>query len=587
MELSRTRRLAAILAADVVGYSRLMAEDEEGTLRTLGSYRAVISDIVREHGGRIFGSAGDGVVVEFPSAVQAVRASVAIQRALQRRNADLAPGKRFEYRIGINIGDVVVQGEDLLGDGVNVAARLQEIAEPAGICVSGAVREQTEGKLDFHLLPVGEQVLKNIPRKVLVHRVEWEAEGVVATDLLSSRAFALPDKPSIAVLPFVNMSGDREQDYFADGVTEDIITALSHYRWFFVIARNSTFAYKGRALDVKQIARELGVRYVLEGSVRKAANRVRATAQLIDAETGIHLWAERFDRDLSDVFALQDEITQSVVAAIEPEMLLLEGSRATRKSAGDLDAFDHCMRGIWHFQQFARDENHEAEKLLRRAIELDAKLALAHTYLARTLNTRIWWGWSEDIDLEIDDELKAATRAVELDERDPYAHYALFLATMLSLRHEQSLAAAQRAIDLTPNFALGYFALGWIRIYIGRSAEALDPLLRSLRLNPNDRQSETFLGMAAIAQYHLANLEEAADYCRRALRVRRHRFILRTLLAALGQLGRYDEAAAVIAELEESKPPQAARHWKVTMPYADRASRLFFEEGLRKGGLQI
>ncbi len=586
MELSRNRHLAAILAADVVGYSRLMAEDEEGTLRTLGIYRAAISDLVREHGGRIFGAAGDSVVVEFASAVQAVRAAVAIQRALERHNADLSVGKRLEYRIGINIGDVVAQGEDLLGDGINVAARLQEIADPTGICISDAVREQTEGKLDFQLSPVGERSLKNIPRKVVVHRVEWEAEGVAATDMLSSRALALPDKPSIAVLPLVNMSGDREQEYFADGVTEDIITALSHYRWFFVIARNSTFAYKGRALDVKQIARELGVRYVLEGSVRKVANRIRATAQLIDADTGIHLWAERFDRDLSDVFALQDEITQSVVAAIEPEMLLVEGRRATRKT-GNLDAFDHCMRGIWHFQQFARDENREAETLLRRAVELDAKLALAHTYLARTLNTRIWWGWSKDIDKDTDDELTAATRAVELDERDPYAHYALCLATMLALRHEQSLAAAQRAIDLTPNFALGYFALGWIRIYIGRSAEALDPMLRSLRLNPNDRQSETFLGQAAIAQYHIANFEEAADYCSRALRVRRHRFILRTLLAALGQLGRHDEAAAVISELEEIKPHQATRHWEVTMPYSDRASRLFFEEGLRKAGLQI
>lgn len=587
MEPSHNRRLAAILAADVVGYSRMVAEDEDATLRTLGTYRAAISDLVHEHGGRIFGTAGDSVIVEFASAVQAVRAAIAIQRALQRHNADLQVGKRLEYRIGINVGDVVAVGEDLLGDGVNVAVRLQEIAEPAGICISNAVREQTEGKLDFQVEPLGERSLKNIPRKVFVHRVEWQAEGLLAGDILGSRALAVPDRPSIAVLPFVNMSGDKEQEYFADGVTEDIITALSHYRWFFVIARNSTFAYKGQALDVKQIARELGVRYVLEGSLRKAADRIRATAQLIDADTGIHLWAERFDRDLSDVFALQDEITQSVVAAIEPEMLLVEGRRATRKTAGNLDAFDHCMRGVWHFQQFARNENREAEMLLRRAVELDGRLALAHTYLARTLNTRIWWGWSTDIAKDLDDELTAATRAVELDERDPYSHYALFLATMLTLRHEQSLAAAQRAIDLTPNFALGYFALGWIRIYIGRSAEALDPLLRSLRLNPNERQSETFLGQAAIAQYHMANFAEAADYCRRALRVRRHRFILRTLLAALGQLGRHAEAAAVISELEEIKPPQATRHWEITMPYSDPASRLFFEEGLQKAGLQI
>jgi len=276
--------------------------------------------------------------------VQAVRAAVAIQRVLQRRNADLPTSKRLEYRIGINVGDVVAQGEDLLGDGVNVAARLQEIASPAGICISGAVREQTEGKLDFHLSAIGERLLKNIPRKVLVHRVEWDAEAGLQTDVLNSRALALPDKPSIAVLPFVNMSGDRDQEYFADGVTEDIITALSHYRWFFVIARNSTFAYKGKALDVKQIARELGVRYVLEGSVRRAANRIRATAQLVDADTGVHLWAERFDRDLSDVFALQDEITQSVVAAIEPEMLLVEGRRATRKTCAALRRKSGCIK---------------------------------------------------------------------------------------------------------------------------------------------------------------------------------------------------------------------------------------------------
>jgi TolB-like protein/class 3 adenylate cyclase len=586
MEAPGRRRLAAILAADVVGYSRLVAEDEEGTLRTLGAYRAAIADLVREHGGRIFGTAGDSVIVEFASAVQSVRAAVAIQRALQRHNADLPPTRRLEYRIGINVGDVVAEGDDLLGDGVNVAARLQEVASPAGICISGAVREQTEGKLEFHINPLGERALKNIPRRVAVHAVDWSPE-VVTADMLGDSLLALPDKPSIAVLPFVNMSGDREQEYFADGVTEDIITALSHYRWFFVIARNSTFAYKGRALDVKQIARELGVRYVLEGSVRRSASRVRATAQLVDAETGTHLWAERFDRDFSDVFALQDEITQSVVAAIEPEMLLVEGKRATRKNVASLDAFDNCMRGIWHFQQFARDENRVAEGLLRRAIDLDPNLALAHSYLTRTLNNRVWLGWSEDVDKDIADEFAAASRAVALDERDPYSHYALSQAAMLTLHHEQSVAAAQRAIDLSPNFALGYFALGHIRIYVGRSSEAIDPLLRCLRLNPSDRQSEVYLGMTALAQYHIGNFEDSSEHCRRALRVRPHRWILRILLAALGQLDRREEAAAALAELEELRPPQPERHWEVTMPYADRASRAFFEEGLRKASLLI
>jgi len=303
--------------------------------------------------------------------------------------------------------------------------------------------------------------------------------------------------------------------------------------------------------------------------------------------TGTHLWAERFDRDLSDMFDLQDEITQSVVAAIEPEMLLVEGKRATRKNVASLDAFDNCMRGIWHFQQFARDENRVAERLLRRAIDLDPSLALAHSYLARTLNNRIWHGWSEDIDRDLADEFAAATRAVALDERDPYSHYGLCLAATLMLRHEQALSAAQRAIDLSPNFALGYYALGEIRIHLGRSSEAIDPLLRCFRLNPSDRQSEVYLGMTALAQYHVGNFEDASEHCRRALRVRPHRWILRILIAALGQLDRREETAAALAELEELRPPQPERHWEVTMPYTDRASRAFFEEGLRKAGLQV
>src|SRR5215468_3320458 len=407
------RRLAAILAADVAGYSRMVAEDEEVTLRTLGAYRHAIGDRISEHGGRIFGTAGDSVIAEFASAVQAVRAAVAIQRALQRRNADLPERRRMEFRIGINVGDVVAEGEDLLGDGVNIAARLQEVAAPAGICLSGAVREQIEGKLNFQLAALGERTLKNIPRPVAIYRVDWGAHAPWPAAVLGGAAPTLPDKPSIAVLPFVNLSGDHEQEYFVDGISEDIITALSHYRWFFVIARNSTFAYKGRpGVDVKQVARELGVRYVLEGSVRKVGSRIRATAQLIDAESGNHLWAERFDRDLADILALQDEITRSVVGAIEPEMLLFEGGRAARKSAASLDAFDCCMRGLWHFHQYTAEDNAQAEPWLRRSIELDPKLAQAHMALARTLTNRIWSGWSRDIRRDLSAAREAVTRAL-------------------------------------------------------------------------------------------------------------------------------------------------------------------------------
>ena len=582
------RRLVAILAADVVGYSRKVSEDEEATLRTLGIYRTTIAELIAQHGGRIFATAGDSMMVEFGSAVQAVRAAVAVQRALYRRNADLPDVRRMEFRIGINLGDVIAEEGDLLGDGVNIAARLQEIAEPAGICLSNAVRDQIEGKLEFPLAALGQRSLKNIPRPVLVYRVDWGVDTPAAPTMLGGGALTLPDKPSIAVLPFANISGDSEQEYFVDGITDDIITALSHYRWFFVIARNSTFAYKGRpGVDVKQVARELGVRYVLEGSVRKAGNRIRATAQLIEAENGQHLWAERFDRDLADIFALQDEITQSVVGAIEPEMLLVEGRRAARKGAANLDAFDCCMRGVWHFHQHTLDDNMLAETWLRRSIELDPRLSQAHTYLARTLNSRIWWGWSRDIERDQSHVGTAAARAVAFDDRDPYAHYALFLASMLARRQEQALAEAQRAIDLNPNFALGYFALGWVRIFLGHFAEAVDPMLRSLRLNPNDPQRHTFINHVALAYYHQGKYEEAVRYAERALSGRRLPFILRTLLACLGQLGRTTEASRVLAELQRIELVDAEQYWEIINPYADPAHRAHFIEGLRKGGMHL
>jgi adenylate cyclase len=580
------RRLAAILAADVAGYSRMMAADEEGTLRTLGTYRSAISDLVAEHSGRIFGTAGDSVIAEFASAVQAVRSAVAIQRALQRRNADLDQTQRMEFRIGINLGDVIAQGDDLLGDGVNVAARLQEVAAPAGICISGALRDQVEGKLTFPVAHIGERMLKNIPRPVQAYRVDWRLEDASTTGVLGG-ALALPDKPSIAVLPFANMSGDPEQEYFADGITEDIITTLSQYRWLFVIARNSTFIYKGRAVDVKQVSRDLGVRYVLEGSVRKAGQRVRVTGQLIDAESGAHLWAERYDRDYADIFAVQDEITENVVGAIEPEILMGEGRRAARRSSASLDAFDCCMRGLWHHFQFTPEESRQAETCIRRAIELDPKLARAHMAMARVLTGRCWYGWSKDISSELSAAHAAAQHAVALDDGDAYAHYALTVTSLMFGFHQQALAAAQRAIDLNPNFAMGHFALGWVRVFIGHFAEAMDPILRCLRLNPRDPQAFLFVSQLAVAQYHLGNYDEAIHYAERALRSRRVYVVLRTLLASLGQLGRMDEARAVLAEMKRITPADPKVYWTLISPYADAAHRAHLVDGLVKAGMKV
>lgn len=581
------RRLAAILVADVAGYSRMTAHDEESTLRALSIYRAVIADLIAEHDGRVFSAAGDSVLAEFASAVQAVRAAVATQRALKRRNADLPAAQRMEFRIGLNLGDVVVEGGDLLGDGINVAARLQELAPPAGICISGALRDQIEGKLSFPLISLGAQTLKNIPRLVTVYRVDWDADETTASGILGGNAPSLPDKPSIAVLPFANMSGDPDQEYLADGITEDIITALSHYRWFFVIARNSTFIYKKQqGVDVKQVGRELGVRYVLEGSVRKAGNRIRATAQLVEAETGNHIWAERFDRDVADIFALQDEITGNVVGAVEPEMQLVEGRRATRKSVANLDAFDCWMRGVWHFNHLSDAEQHrQAETWFRRAIEIDSHFSAAHMSLARVLNHRIWWGWSTDVEQDLSNGHTEATRAVALDDRDPYTHYALSLLCILKRQHAQSLAEAQRSIDLSPNFSLGYFALGWVRIYLGNFNEAIDSLLRCLRLSPNDQQAGGFLGHLALAQYHLGQYEEAMRDIERARRRRRIPFLMRIQLATLGQLGRTEEAATVHAELAQFDPPNAAHFWMAISPYVDPAHHAHLRDGLRKAGM--
>jgi TolB-like protein/class 3 adenylate cyclase len=579
-----SRRLAAILAADVVGYSRLMAADEEGTLATLSTYRSVIDGLLSEHQGRVFGSAGDSIIAEFTSAVQAVRCAVAIQRAMHRRNADLPERQRMELRIGMSLGDVIVENDNLFGDGVNVAARLEQVAEPADICIAGAVLDQIDGKVSFPIARLGERRLKNLPRPIAIYRVDWRLEEARADDVLGGE-LALPDKPSVAVLPFVNMSGDAEQEYFADGITEDIITALSRNRWFFVIARNSTFTYKGRAVDVKQVARELGVRYVLEGSVRKAGNRVRINAQLIEAESGAHLWAERYDRDVADIFALQDEITEHVVAAIEPELLVVEGRRAARKSTAHLNAYDFFMRGMWHYHQFDAVENRRAAEWMRKAVALDPRLTQGYVGLARTLNGRIWFGWSEDVDVDRRAAFEAAQRAVELDDKDAYTHYVLTFACLNSRLHQQALAEAQRAVDLNPNFALVHLGLGWVRVFIGHFAQAIDPLFRGMRLSPNDPLTFLFLYFLALAHYHQNDYAQAVQLAQRGLALRRVYLLYEVLLAALGQSGQLDQVAAAREGLERLQPADFEEMSRITHPYLNQADFEHLRQGLRKAGI--
>jgi adenylate cyclase len=424
------RRLAAIMAGDIVGYSRLMGIDEEGTLRQLKAHRKELIDPkITEHRGRIVKTTGDGMLVEFVSVVDAVRYAVDIQRGMAERNANVAADRRIEFRIGINVGDIISDENDIYGDGVNVAARLEALAEPGGISVSRNVHDQVRDKLSFGFEDLGEQTVKNIARPIGVHRVSLlEAAPLAAQSAAEASKFetASSNRPSIAVLSFANMSGDQEQEYFADGISEDLITGLSKLRWFFVIARNSSFTYKGAAVDVKRVARELGVRYVLEGSVRKGGNRVRITAQLIDAATNNHIWADRYDGDLTDIFELQDEITKKVVAAIEPKLLEAEGMRSQNRSPEDIGAWDMVMQANSLFWRLTKDEGEAAIAMLRRAVERYPNYAPAHSMLAFMLLVSGYAAWTlSELEPQVRQAETLATRATTLDDSDPWAHLAL------------------------------------------------------------------------------------------------------------------------------------------------------------------
>jgi adenylate cyclase len=400
-------------------------------------------------------------------------------------------------------------------------------------------------------------------------------------------ALALPSKPSIAVLPFQNLSGDPNQEYFADGIVEDITTGLARFRDLFVIARNSSFQYRGKPVDVRQVGRELGIRYLLEGSVRRCEDRVRISAQLIDAESGGHLWAEKYDHDCRDLFGLQDQVTESVVGAIQPEILRGESRRAARKNPTNLDAFDCCLRGIWHCHRRTAEDNQLAERWLRRSIELDGTLARSHVWLARLLFARCWHGTSRNINRDLQESYSATERALGLDDRDPECYYNLSILALMGHRHQQALSAAQRAIDLNPNFAFGFFALGETRIFMGEFAEALGPMAHCLRLSPGDPFAPIIISLVALAHYHLGNYDEAIRCSEQALRTARTYFVLRTTVATLGQLGRRGEVRSHLDEMGRIKPAEMERHWEITCPYADSVHEAKFAEGLLKAGYEM
>jgi adenylate cyclase len=538
------RRLAAILAADVAGYSRLMGADEEGTLARLKALRRELADPkIKEHRGRIVKTTGDGLLLEFASVVDAVRCAVEVQREMAELNADVPPDRRIEFRMGINVGDIIKDGRDIYGDGVNIAARLEALAEPGGICVSRVVRDQVRDKLDMTFEDQGEQQVKNIARPVRIYRIP------VAENAPAAAPVPLPEKPSIAVLPFANMSGDPEQEYFADGMVEEIITALSRIRWLFVIARNSTFTYKGYAVDVKQVGRELGVRYVLEGSVRKAGGRVRITAQLVDALTGSHLWADHFDGLVKDVFELQDEIASSVAGIIEPTLQTAETARSTHRPTNDLNAYDAYLRAyalVWSSARYVP----EALRLLEQAIERDPRYGAALAWAAICYHRLCVAGSSADPEADHRKAAEFARRALEVagDDSSILANAAFALA-YFGEDIGAMMGLVDRALMLNPSSARAWHLSGNLRLYAGQPDIAIEHVEAALRLSPRARVGSS---LAVIGQAHFFSRRFGEAVPKLLLAIQEdpnYPVPYRSLAACYAQMGRLDDAREIVSRL--------------------------------------
>ena len=582
-EARAQRRLSAILAGDIAGYSRLMGADEEGTLATLKAHRGEFLDpTIAQHRGRIVKTTGDGILLEFPSAVDAVRCALDVQRGMAKRNAAAQRDQRIEFRIGVNVGDIIIEGDDIFGDGVNIAARLEGMAEPGGIAISDDTYRQVRDKLDVNFDDTGEQTLKNITRPVRVYRVRLEAAAKTL-----SPAPTLPDKPSIAVLPFQNMSGDPEQEYFADGVVEDIITALSRIRWLFVIARNSSFTYKGRAVDVKQVGRELGVRYVLEGSVRRAANRVRVTGQLIDVSTGAHLWGDRFEGALEDIFDLQDQVTASVIGAIAPQLEHAEIERAKRKPTDSLDAYDYFLRGMASYYGRTREAINEALPLFYKAIELDTNFASAYGMAAWCYAWRKINGWMTDRTQEIAETARLARRAAELGPDDAVAlsRGAQALGYVVG-DLDAATTFVDRALAINPNLAGAWYASGWVRVFLGESDVAIKHFAQAMRLSPLDPHSIGMQAGTAFAHFMAGRFDEASLWAGKAMW--EHTNYLTTLVIAAASnalAGRPAEAQKALVRLRELDPTLRVSNVKDWGAFQRPEDLAKLEEGLRKAGL--
>jgi len=584
------RRLAAILAADVVGYTALMGADESGTLQRLTDLRRdFLEPLIGEHRGRIVKLMGDGLLVEFASVVDAVTCALAWQDGVAEREAAVEEDKRLQFRIGINLGDIIVEGDDIYGDGVNIAARLESAAATGGICLSSDAFRQARGKVEAEFEDLGDHDLKNVSEPVRVYRIISDTATATATAFDSApKASAEPisGKPSIAVLPFKNLSGDTEQEYFADGVSEDIIAALSRNRWLMVIARNSSFVFKGDAVDLKDVGKQLGVRYVLDGSVRKGGNRIRVAAQLVDASSGKQIWAERYDRVLEDIFAVQDDVTAEIVAAIGPELGKAEQQRATSKASGNLNAWDVYQRGMWYLYRRTKEDLKDARDLFEKALSLDPRLSLACAGLVDAYYYEVVLGLAESATDNRDKALQVARRALELDPDDASAHCAMGKARIVRREHALAIPDLQLAIDLNPSLAWAHYGLGAAVVFSGDPDRAIPHLESAIHLSPRDQHMGSFMVRLAEAYLLKRDCQRAVAWARKALQQQGFQWSrYSALLAALGFLGEQEEARQALRECLDQRPDFSVSMVRDGHLYTDAAALDLYLEGLRKAGV--
>ena len=583
-ELDPKHKLAAIFYADVAGYSRLTGEDEIGTHKRVMDVLDFASETIKSDGGVVLRYAGDAILAEFSSVVAAVKSAAFIQAELLQRNRVEAGDSRVEIRIGINLGEVLEDRGEIFGDGVNTAARLESISSPGGICISGLVHQQIRGKVEIEFEDCGMESLKNIAEPVHVFR--WQPDNSPGKAEKPGSSAPTRKIPSIAVLPFVNMSGDPEQEYLADGICEDIITALSKVRVFTVIARTSTFSYKGQAVDVKQVAKDLGVNYVLEGSLRRSGDRVRITAQLIDHD-GLHVWAEKYDRVVEDIFELQDEMTQTIAAALEPELNAVERDRATSRPPENLDAWAYYQRGLWNLWHFDHEHVNIAHDLFQQAIELDPGFATAYAYQTYCNYVLVFLGYSEERDRLLEEGKQLAKKAMEIDVRDPVAHFAIGRIHMMQGDHDESIAALKYSLELNPNFAQSYFGLGFVLMLAGELEEAREMLQTAIRLSPRDPLMVAFTNLLAMTFVQQGDFAQGVEWSKRSLRqpARIGHFSHATLASALAHLDRMEEAREALQDALQVKPDLSIAFLENILPTRHKDGLEIYLSGIRKAGL--